>query len=82
LLKFYAKLFLLVELVILVSEEDRALYELFINQSHATFRISIYDIAILPYDAIAATLDLEIDSDQGSIWLGLREQGRGWRDMD
>ncbi len=62
LLKFDAQLLLLVKLVILVTEEDRALYEVFINQGNAALSISVDDIAILPYDAIAATLDLEIDS--------------------
>ena len=81
LLEFDAQLLLLVELVILVSEEDRALHELFVNQGHATLRIGIDDIAILADDAIATPLDLEVDPDQGPVCLALREQGRGRRDV-
>lgn len=76
LLKFDAQFLFLIKLVILISEEDRALYELFINKRHSALSISVYDIAILPDDTIASTLHLEIYSDKGPIWLGLREQGR------
>jgi len=63
LLEFDAELLFLIELIVLIAEENRPLYKIFVNKSCAGFGISINDIPILSNNAISSSLNLEVDSD-------------------